>query len=83
MPLIKTKPTPQPRIIKEVMALARQKRGLSQEDVMRIICLQKHHIAQLEDLDTRDAFYTAAIKVRAARKTGSHLSLSESQHLEN
>lgn len=50
---------------------------------MRIICLQKHHIAQLEDLDTRDAFYTAAIKVRAARKTGSHLSLSESQHLEN
>lgn len=70
------------KILKEVLVLARQEKGLTQEELAQIICLKKWHIREMEESDTFRTFYSMQIKVYAARKIGFYLELKENQFLE-
>lgn len=70
------------KILKEVLVLARQEKGLTQEELAQIICLKKWHIREMEESDTFRTFYSMQIKVHAARKIGFYLELKENQFLE-
>jgi cytoskeletal protein RodZ len=82
MPLKTIKKSTQPKILKEVLALARQEKGLTQEELAQIVCLKKWHIREMEEADTFQTFYSMQIKVHAARKIGFYLELKENQFLE-
>jgi transcriptional regulator with XRE-family HTH domain len=69
------------RILGEVLRASREERGLSQEELAEIACLRKWQIKELEEAETFLTFYTMAIKIRAAKRIGSHLGLSEDQFL--
>jgi ribosome-binding protein aMBF1 (putative translation factor) len=60
---------------------AREERGLSHEELAELVCLKKWHIKELEETETFLTFYTMAIKIRAAKRIGSYLGLSEDQFL--
>ena len=72
----------QARILKEVLALAREEKGLTQEELAQVVCLKKWHIKEMEESDTYRTFYSMQIKVSAAKKIGSYLELKENQFLE-
>ena len=72
----------QARILKEVLALAREEKGLTQEELAQVVCLKKWHIKEIEESDTYRTFYSMQIKVSAAKKIGSYLELKENQFLE-
>ena len=76
------KPT-QARILKEVLALAREEKGLTQEELAQVVCLKKCHIKEMEESDTYRTFYSMQIKVSAAKKIGSYLELKENQFLDS
>ena len=69
------------RILKEVLKAAREKRGLSHEGLAEAVCLKKWHIKELEESDAFLTFYTMEIKIKAAKRVGKYLSLSEDQFL--
>jgi ribosome-binding protein aMBF1 (putative translation factor) len=68
-------------ILKDVLKAAREERGLSHEELAELVCLKKWHIKELEETETFLTFYTMAIKIRAAKRIGSYLGLSEDQFL--
>ena len=70
------------RIIGEVLRAAREKQGLSYEELGEAVCLRKWHIKELEEADTFLTFYTMAIKIHAAKRVGKYLHLEESDYLE-
>jgi ribosome-binding protein aMBF1 (putative translation factor) len=72
----------QARILKEVLALAREEKGLTQEELAQVVCLKKWHIKEMEESDTYRTFYSMQIKVNAAKKIGGYLKLKENQFLE-
>jgi ribosome-binding protein aMBF1 (putative translation factor) len=72
----------QARILKEVLALAREEKGLTQEELAQVVCLKKWHIKEIEESDTYRTFYSMQIKVNAAKKIGGYLKLKENQFLE-
>ena len=69
------------RILKDVLKTAREERGLTHEELAELVCLRKWHIKELEEAETFLTFYTMAIKIRAAKRIGSYLGLSEDQFL--
>ena len=69
------------RILGEVLRAAREEQGLSHEALAEKACLRKWQIKELEEAETFLTFYTMAIKIRAAKKIGSYLGLSEDQFL--
>jgi len=69
------------RILREVLSVAREERGLSHEALAKIVCLSKWHIKEIEEADTFLTFYTMAIKIQAAKRVGQYLGLSEDQFL--
>jgi ribosome-binding protein aMBF1 (putative translation factor) len=69
------------RILGGVLRTAREERGLSHEELAELVCLKKWHIKELEEAETFLTFYTMAIKIRAAKRIGSYLGLSEDQFL--
>ena len=79
---IKSKPQLKQRIIKEVLMLAREEKGLNQEELAEMVCLRKWHIKELEEAETFNSFYSMAIKINAAKKVGAYLGLTEDQYLE-
>jgi len=82
--LLKTAKQPaQARILKEVLALAREEKGLTQEELAQVVCLKKWHIKEMEESDTYRTFYSMQIKVSAAKKIGSYLELKENQFLDS
>jgi transcriptional regulator with XRE-family HTH domain len=70
------------RIIGVALKAAREKKGLSYEELGEVVCLRKWHIKELEESETFLTFYTLAIKIQAAKRVGKYLNLEESDYLD-
>ena len=68
-------------ILKSVLKAAREKKGLTAEELADIFCLKEWHIREIEEADTFFAFYSMAIKVKAIKRIGAYLGLKESDYL--
>jgi len=68
-------------ILKEVLKVAREERGLGYEELAKAVCLKKWHIREIEEAESFSTFYTINIKIQAAKKIGNYLGLSEDQFL--
>jgi ribosome-binding protein aMBF1 (putative translation factor) len=68
-------------ILKEVLKVAREERGLGYEELAKAVCLKKWHIREIEEAESFSTFYTMNIKIQAAKKIGNYLGLSEDQFL--
>ena len=79
----KTKPPKELKILKEALVRARQKKGLTQEELANAVCLSKWQIKEMEESDSFLIFYSMQIKIHAARRIGSYLGLIESDYLKN
>lgn len=71
------------KISKEALLQARQKKGLTQEELAKVVCLSKWQIKEMEESDSFLIFYTMQIKVHAAKRIGSYLGLKEVEYLQN
>ena len=67
-----------PEIRSQAFVIAREKRGLSVQDLANLACLSTKQIQQIEN-GRRDAFYTPAIKFLAAKKVAVILNLEEQE----
>ena len=68
-------------ILKSVLKDAREKKGLTAEELADIFCLKEWHITEIEEADTFFTFYSMAIKVKATKRIGTYLGLKESEYL--
>ncbi len=68
-------------ILKSVLKAAREKKGLTAEELADIFCLKEWHISEIEESDTFFTFYSMAIKVKAVKRIGAYLGLKESDYL--
>ena len=68
-------------ILKSVLKAAREKKGLTAEELADIFCLKEWHITEIEEADTFFTFYSMAIKVKATKRIGVYLGLKESEYL--
>ena len=68
-------------ILKSVLKAAREKNGLTAEELADIFCLKEWHIREIEEADTFFTFYSMAIKVKAVKRIGAYLGLKESDYL--
>ena len=68
-------------ILKSVLKAAREKKGLTAEEMADIFCLKEWHITEIEEADTFFTFYSMAIKVKAIKRIGAYLGLKESEYL--
>ena len=68
-------------ILKEVLKVAREERGLGYEELAKAVCLKNWHIREIEEAESFRTFYTMSIKIQAAKKIGNYLGLSEDQFL--
>ena len=68
-------------ILKEVLKVAREERGLGYEELAKAVCLKKWHRREIEEAESFSTFYTMNIKIQAAKKIGNYLGLSEDQFL--
>jgi len=68
-------------ILKSVLKAAREKKGLTAEELADIFCLKEWHIREIEEADTFFTFYSMAIKVKAIKRIGAYLGLKESDYL--
>ena len=68
-------------ILKSVLKAAREKKGLTAEELADIFCLKEWHITEIEEADTFFTFYSMAIKVKAIKRIGAYLGLKESEYL--
>lgn len=82
MKFAKSKAAKNLKILKEVIAQARQKKGLTQEELANAVCLSKGQIREMEESDLYLSFYSMQIKIHAARRIGSYLGLKEGQYLQ-
>jgi ribosome-binding protein aMBF1 (putative translation factor) len=62
-------------ILKSVLKAAREKKGLTAEELADIFCLKEWHITEIEEADTFFTFYSMAIKVKATKRIGAYLGL--------
>jgi hypothetical protein len=69
-------------ILKEALMQARQAKGLTQEELAKVVCLSKWQIKEMEESDSFLIFYSMQIKVHAARRIGSYLGLKEVEYLQ-
>lgn len=79
--ILKPKPKVIIVILKEVLKVAREERGLGHEELAKAVCLKKWHIREIEEAESFSTFYTMNIKIQAAKKIGNYLGLSEDQFL--
>lgn len=68
-------------ILKSVLKAAREKKGLTAEELADVFCLKEWHITEIEEADTFFTFYSMAIKVKAIKRIGAYLGLKESDYL--
>ena len=68
-------------ILKSVLKAAREKKGLTAEELADIFCLKEWHITEIEEADTFFTFYSMAIKAKATKRIGAYLGLKESEYL--
>ena len=68
-------------ILKSVLKAAREKKGLTAEELADIFCLKEWHIREIEEAETFFTFYSMAIKVKAIKRIGAYLGLKESDYL--
>ena len=68
-------------ILKSVLKAAREKKGLTAEELADIFCLKEWHIREIEEADTFFTFYSMGIKVKAIKRIGAYLGLKESDYL--
>ena len=68
-------------ILKSVLKAAREKKGLTAEEMADIFCLKEWHITEIEEADTFFTFYSMAIKTKATKRIGAYLGLKESEYL--
>ena len=68
-------------ILKSVLKAAREKKGLTAEEMADIFCLKEWHITEIEEADTFFTFYSMAIKAKATKRIGAYLGLKESEYL--
>jgi ribosome-binding protein aMBF1 (putative translation factor) len=76
-----SKPTVVMVILKDVLKSAREKQGLCHEELATAVCLKKWHIKEMEETENVRAFYSASIKLQAAKRIGAYLGLKESEYL--
>lgn len=67
-----------PEICEEVFTKAREKLGLSAKELSSLACLSTRQIEQIENGET-NSFYSAQIKVTAAKKVAKLLNLSDEE----
>ena len=67
--------------LKSVLKAAREKKGLTAEELADIFCLKEWHITEIEEADTFFTFYSMAIKAKATKRIGAYLGLKESEYL--
>ena len=65
----------------DILKSARKNKGLDQEALADAVCLKSWHITQLEDSDEYFYFYSAQLKINAAKKIGRYLESEESSYL--
>jgi ribosome-binding protein aMBF1 (putative translation factor) len=65
----------------DILKSARKNKGLDQEALADAVCLKPWHITQLEDSEEYFYFYSAQLKINAAKKIGRYLELEESSYL--
>lgn len=82
MKFSKSKPAKNLKILREVIAQARQKKRLTQEELANAVCLSKWHIKEMEEGDSILIFYSMQIKIHAARRIGNYLGLKEGDYLQ-
>ena len=70
-----------PKIRGDVLKQAREDKGIEAKDLAIAVCLDKRHIFQIELGNEHYYFYSAEIKVQAAKRIGKHLGLKESDYL--
>jgi ribosome-binding protein aMBF1 (putative translation factor) len=65
----------------DVLKSARENKGLDQEALADAVCLKSWHITQMEGSEEYFYFYSAQLKINAAKKIGKYLELEESSYL--
>ena len=68
-------------ILKSVLKAAREKKGLTAEELADIFYLKEWHITEIEQAETFFTFYSMAIKVKTTKKIGAYLGLKEAEYL--
>ena len=78
------KPSEKQAVLKirgDVLRNAREFIGLDREELAELVCLKSWHITQMEDSEEYFYFYSAQLKINAAKKIGKYLDLEESSYL--
>ena len=65
----------------DILKSARKNKGLDQVALADAVCLKSWHISQMEDSEEYFYFYSAQLKINAAKKIGRYLELEESSYL--
>jgi ribosome-binding protein aMBF1 (putative translation factor) len=69
-------------ILRDALKLAREEKGMSQEELANAARLKRWHIRELEDAETFfNCFYSMEIKLQSAIKVGAYLGLAKEQFL--
>jgi len=79
--LLKQKSPQATVILRDALKLAREEKGMSQEELANAVCLKRWHIRELEDAETFNCFYSMEIKLQSAIKVGAYLGLAKEQFL--
>ena len=69
------------KIRRDVLRNAREFIGLDREELAELVCLKSWHITQMEDSEEYFYFYSAQLKINAAKRIGKYLELEESSYL--
>jgi hypothetical protein len=78
------KPSEKQAVLKirgDVLRNAREFIGLDREELAELVCLKSWHITQMEDSEEYFYFYSAQLKINAAKRIGKYLELEESSYL--
>ena len=78
------KPSEKQGVVKirgDVLRNAREFIGLDREELAELVCLKSWHITQMEDSEEHFYFYSAQLKINAAKRIGKYLELEESSYL--
>jgi DNA-binding XRE family transcriptional regulator len=79
--LLKQKSPQATVILRDALKLAREEKGMSQEELANAVCLKRWHIRELEDAETFNCFYSMEIKLQSAIRVGAYLGLAKEQFL--
>lgn len=68
-------------ILRDILKITREDKGISQEELANAVCLKRWHIREIEEAETFKSFYSLEIKLQSAVRVGTYLGLSKDQFL--